>query len=251
MKLDGSSKISDDKVAFALHSYLWGKAENRLGVINPVTERIPHLGLSPATSGVNLRVGSKVKFQFMDLANVPGWPNGERVAVATYFLIRGEYEQLDQFLHDDKHAGRDILLLGHPGIGLWMFQVFEAITNYTASGKTVYLTYSLVKRLAEGRPTFFCAQETRRYLFQASGVYKVSGEAFGVSRASFIEDQSDNTLCLYDLNANQKEFINTRGWRVVVASSPKEERYKEWAKQANAVKFVMRTWPWREIYASR
>ena len=81
-------------------------------------------------------------------------------------MVRDDYDEALKAI-EGYHAGdtKSVIILGHPGIGITMGSVGQALTYiYTPHlGKTILLYYILAKRLFEEKPTIF--QYTAQYLF--------------------------------------------------------------------------------------
>jgi len=114
----------------------------------------------------------------------------------------------------------------------------------------VYLTYSLVTRLAAGKPTFFATSISRRYVFLESGAYVASGLNFEEWNKVTVDDVKDG-LILFDFNTDQGLETLPRGWKAVIASSSKPDEIHKWAKEKNATIFFMKTWSEEEILNCR
>ena len=115
-------------------------------------------------------------------------------------------------------------------------------------GKTVYLTYCLLKRLITGLPTIFSKTIPNRYIFLDSGVYWIPYASFDISRQPPFTDSVKNNLVLFDLNKEQPTTEPFADWIILASSSPRSERYKEWFKTQKVERWVMRPWSWEEIY---
>lgn len=112
------------------------------------------------------------------------------------------------------------------------------------AGKTLFLYYILAVRLAQRKPTAFQEIESGFVYFQSTGVtFHRSWEEF---------KPADGTWALSDSNQNVEPPCSafTREPRLVViqATSPKEDRYKEWIKQTGGDVYWMNPWTWPEMW---
>ena len=116
-------------------------------------------------------------------------------------------------------------------------------------GKTIYLTHCLLKRLTDGKPTFFVFNTTERYLFQDSGVYWAPLESFNLSRLGIIDFRHPDRRVLFDLNDQQDRVMFAQNWKILASTC--SSGFKEWGKQSDAQMYVMKTWEWEEIFLAR
>jgi hypothetical protein len=123
----------------------------------------------------------------------------------------------------------------------------------------VYLTYSLIMRLAAAKRTCLLRSPLNRYVFTEFGVDSVPLSALTVVQ-HLQKYACKDALTLYDLGADHPtvSLDLSYNWRTIVASSPKPSRYSSWIKQVRSQdddrgvdKFVMKSWSWEEIYLSR
>ena len=118
-------------------------------------------------------------------------------------------------------------------------------------GKTVYLTYCLMNRLVEKKPTLLAISPVDRFLFLESGVYRVQDYGLNLWDDPEIVGAGNGRLdglVLFDLNTYQGTSTIPRRWRVLVASSPKPLETYGWVKENLVKKYYMKTWSWEEIY---
>lgn len=146
------------------------------------------------------------------------------------------------------------LLLGQPGIGAYFIHDNLIFALTLAPGKSVYLTYCLLRRLVAGKSTIFSLSPTARYVFLDQGAYWVPDRSVFLLQEAL--DNDNDGLILYDINNAQGHAMDTRSlkfWDSIVALSPSEHRFKSWEKDnmATSWRFVMKTWSWSEVYLSR
>ncbi|KAF8316961.1 uncharacterized protein EI90DRAFT_217367 [Cantharellus anzutake] len=175
---------------------------------------------------------------------IPGVQWGISEVLDMRFYVRDEYYKLDGFVEEqrqsdvtERYRRRPILLIGQPGIG-----------------KTVYLTYCLVNRLAQGKPTVFSRSHSIRFAFLSSGVYLIPDNSFHLwddPELSVAEGRDLDGLVLFDLSSNEKVDTSFQRWRVLVASSPKPQEVRGWIEENDVNVFYMRTWSWQEVYVCR
>ncbi|THU81730.1 hypothetical protein K435DRAFT_469056 [Dendrothele bispora CBS 962.96] len=222
----------------AIHQFLWDdEGKNRLEtLITTTTERVP-----PLYAKTHERPKS-CKVKKYNLTGIPGYgaykqeriPENQPVET---FYYRDEYNEVDELEQASAHGSMafNILLLGHPGIG-----------------KTTYLTYCLVNRLARKQPTCLLMSPENRYLFVDEGVFHIPGDERAVDDL-VLRHRTLDSLVLYDLNEEHARVEPSlfRKWRAIVTSSPRPSRYQDWVKHRMPKKFVMKTWSWEEVYTAR
>ncbi|EDR00963.1 uncharacterized protein LACBIDRAFT_312765 [Laccaria bicolor S238N-H82] len=233
--LHASEGDRQDKIMCLLYDALWKKGEQAWTKISRIIkEHVPDSAVALGEAeGRDLDPPKEAQVTIVDLTSLLKWTmeDANLDVLTPIFLARGEYTELDNFLEsNDNH----VLLLGQPGIG-----------------KTIYLTYCLLRRLIAGLPTIFVKTSDIRYIFLDSGVYWIPCNSFNMSEDSPFTDRLDNTLVLFDLNEEQSTPERFYDWRVLVSSSPQSARYKEWVKHRGAEYWVMRTWSWEEISFAR
>ncbi|KAL5480221.1 SQS1_1 [Sanghuangporus weigelae] len=230
LRLNDSETNTEHRLRYLLYAGLWKKG-NLADLIVEGTYRVPSLELSISDEQTE---DTELVGRFLDLTKLEGWSAGLSSLVMPRFLIRKEYEELDSFLASDKSKAPRVLLIGQPGIG-----------------KTVYLTYCLLKRLSSGKRTIVSWSDTSRYLFQDNGAFWIPNKIIAAAGLKVTDDRDGDALILYDLNNNQPKPYEMRNWHIVVASSPKNSRWKEWEKETQAQTYIMKTWGWEEMYISR
>ena len=114
-------------------------------------------------------------------------------------------------------------------------------------GKTIYLTYSLVTRLAAGKATVFATSLEDRYVFLASGVYWAPHSSFRNWALAEVINCVRDGLVLFDHNSEQSFDTVPRRWKALVASAPNPKVTHRWAKEKYAATFFMKTWALDEI----
>ncbi|KAF8330174.1 uncharacterized protein EI90DRAFT_2973201, partial [Cantharellus anzutake] len=186
---------------------------------------------------------ANIQASFYDLMQIPNVSSVIKEVLDVSFYVRDEYRELDAFVEEQRQSDvarrsrrTPILLIGQPGIGL-----------------TVYLTYCLVNRLAEGKPTVLSKSRSMRFAFLSSGVYHIPSNSFDdwdnpeVSAAG----SGDYGLSLFDLSLGEGVNTLVSRWRTLVASSPEPRKVDKWVKENHVKKFYMKTWSWQEVYVSR
>ena len=88
-------------------------------------------------------------------------------------------------------------------------------------------------------------------MFQESGAFWIPYEIIAAAGGNITDDDDRDALILYDLNDDQPRPYQMRNWHIVVASSPKKSRWKDWEKVTQPQRFIMKTWGWEEMYMSR
>ncbi len=148
------------------------------------------------------------------------------------------------------------IIAGQPGTGerLTDFGISVALNKWIdVLGKTVGLSCILVWRLQEKKPTIYCDDDTRAYVFTSTGVKEVS--LLNRERIELL-DKSIHCCALVDVNPNllkvpsQFQPSLDRQGRVVVATSPNPDHVTAF-KQDHARTYYTPTWKWADIYCAR
>jgi hypothetical protein len=131
-----------------------------------------------------------------------------------------------------------IQILGQPGIG-----------------KTWFLSYVLVRRLLEGKPTIFQVADNFRgdngfadathYLIDADGVRRMD------KRPPFFElINPDIWVLAAQMPVGAPRRVREHRWLVVVTSEPREADFKDLVKDHSPQQYYLPTWDWGEIMAA-
>jgi hypothetical protein len=154
-------------------------------------------------------------------------------------LVAAQEERLEHLRVPERIPDRKkiTLILGQPGIG-----------------KTWFLTYVLVRRILEGKPTIFQVANPFRgagdltdethYLINGNGVRQMATPTL-----SELEDPDIWVL------ADQKpvgapRHARIHRWLVVVTSSPRESNYHYVVKEYSPRTFYLPPWDWKEVAAA-
>ena len=171
---------------------------------------------------------------------------------ANELLVREAYREMYDVLvvdHEDrmKHVEKEseiprfkkfTLILGQPGIG-----------------KTWFLSYALVRRLLEGKPTIFQAANgvtddnfdstaATHYLIDAIGVHPMP---YSPSDAVLQDPQIWVLADHHPVGAARQSDHN---WLVVVTSSPRKENNHYLIKEYSPRKYYLPAWDWQEVVAA-
>jgi hypothetical protein len=148
------------------------------------------------------------------------------------------------------------IIAGQPGTGerLTAFGISVVLNKWNdILGKTVGLSCILVWRLQEKKPTIYCNDDTRAYVFTSSGVQPVS---LRDGKRIEVLDKSIHSCALVDVNPDllkvPSQFqpsLDRRG-RVVVATSPNLDHVTAF-KQDHAMTYYTPTWKWADLYCAR
>ncbi|KAF8326120.1 uncharacterized protein EI90DRAFT_2999618 [Cantharellus anzutake] len=233
-----------------IRNYLWENEDHLRNVISCSPIQVPDLGVndefqkSEAEDIAMVDAMANNQAVFYNLMEIPALPQNTSKVLTLKFYVRAEYNTLDGFVEKQResdvagpHPRRPILLVGQPGIG-----------------KTVYLMYCLVNRLAQGKPTVLSKSYLRRFAFLPSGVYMIPGDSFDRwyhPEVHAAEGTDLHGLILCDFSMGEKVETLLRRWRILVASSPKPQEMYRWVKEYNVTKFYMKTWSWHEVYVCR
>ncbi|KIK56358.1 hypothetical protein GYMLUDRAFT_818017 [Collybiopsis luxurians FD-317 M1] len=130
------------------------------------------------------------------------------------------YQPLNEFVDQPKNR-RGTLIVGSPGIG-----------------KTTFLPYKFVQRLSRRLETLYYSGPTL-YFFNEHGAFEV------LSRQEYFFDDKrwDDIMALVDAEAGHNPpllmlWSGNSQVRLVFATYPQVERYKEWRKQRSIATFI-------------
>jgi hypothetical protein len=117
-------------------------------------------------------------------------------------------------------------------------------------GKSIFLYYLLLRLLSEATPVAFEVGD-HILVFQANGVsiHPIHAQFDCIPKGSWALSDS-NTQNKRPCNAFLRAAINQRTW-IIQATSPLEERWKDWEKEYGATWFVMEPFSIGEIAALR
>ncbi|KIM30455.1 hypothetical protein M408DRAFT_285817 [Serendipita vermifera MAFF 305830] len=126
-------------------------------------------------------------------------------------VVREEYETLRQALEDDSNHTRSIVVTGHPGIG-----------------KSTFLLYLLLHRLERKLPTAVQFGAYYYLIFDKRGarVNSLNDPDPRLGECWALTDSNNNVIQPCEPFQNLAE-------RVILASPPERERWREWIKQEN------------------
>jgi hypothetical protein len=121
------------------------------------------------------------------------------------------------------------------------------------TGKTVFLSYVLVRRLQQRLDTIYCDRTGFAHVFTGNGVRRVD-----LGTNSRIHDLDSNSNCCALVNLGDQMvhapahfYPITRRGRVVIATSPNPEHLVTFSKEHEASTYCMPTWSWEDLYCSR
>ncbi len=225
-----SPRDSRDGAMAVIHRFLWGREDNLGKIRTQGTFRIPAFeeSSSSETGEDGMEVDDvahtdghtphETEAVFYDLSKIPNVSELVSQVLEERFYVREEYIELDKVVEGEDQIGipkkkcRPILLTGQSGIGVCtsIQRPSNNVIKHAITGKTVYLTYCLVNRLAKQQPTFLVKSKNLRYLFLESGVYVDWDHKFdyeGSSAAGYFPDVIEAALApyqgltLFDLNS--------------------------------------------------
>ena len=229
-----------------LYELFWGKKESKI-----VEEIIHRIG------------GTDHTFEVLDLSKASihlfPFPPQDKI------LLRNEYKILYKAIEDcfssawdkDGRQTGGIVLLGHPGVGesnlVKSCDCVSFITSPKCTGKTVFLFYALIQRILNAQSTILRYEDGRYIGFDNRGC-----KAFGAhpqGDPDWVYD--DRTWVLADTQYKAAEnptgiptapLTSVTSFFVVFSTSPKRERYYDWAKINSCLYLYMKPWTWEEIH---
>ncbi|KAI0789521.1 hypothetical protein C8Q75DRAFT_765991 [Abortiporus biennis] len=151
--------------------------------------------------------------------------------------IRDEYK----FLYNKLEAVEavwmhGVLLSGQPGIG-----------------KSYFLAFALIKRMASKSVTMFSNVQGRTYLFHESGIFVTYTTDIDEEFESITKMQSQNSTRWWSLidpergNKSPPKQVRTSHSFIVYATSPIEQRYKEWRNSKSTPILFINLWSEEEL----
>ncbi len=168
-----------------------------------------------------------------------------------FYTKMSKWERLKSLQHST-------IITGQPGTGehLTPFGISVALNKwYDILGKTAGLSCVLVWRLQEKKPTVYCDNDSRAFVFTNTGLEQVS--LLGNSNKRIEElDKSIDCCALVDISPRlsgvplQFEPTIARQGRVVVATSPNPIHVTLF-KQNHAKTYYTPTWKWADLYCAR
>jgi len=230
-----------------LHRLLW-RQEKHLGVTvfcdfeHPSWDRDtnPH---------INGQMWTAAKLSLSDITGEDQLEDGYLPCEADELLVRKAYVEMYDILlnvQEDRlkyiqkseripNWKKFILILGQPGIG-----------------KTWFLSYVLVRRLLEGKPTVFqlakfdsaSKSNSTHCLLDENGVRQIDSASIDKLRNPDIWVLADQKP------VGAPRLAGGRNWLVVVTSSPRESNYHYLVKEYGPRTFYLPTWDWEEVVAA-
>jgi len=125
----------------------------------------------------------------------------------------------------------------------------QTISHTNFVGKTCFLSFVLVLRLLEQKPTVLYIGSEDSSGEHDSGYYYFSkdGVESDISKIAAMSEDS-NVWLLADGRPDM--FVSgplLPSWLVIQASSPKKTLWKKWATHRDACIWLFRPWKWEEI----
>ncbi|KIL69383.1 hypothetical protein M378DRAFT_21547 [Amanita muscaria Koide BX008] len=124
------------------------------------------------------------------------------------------------------------------------------VTGQPGVGKSVFLIYVLLRRLANGMTTVYCDRGAYVHIFDDTGVRRLT-----LSDGSRIPELDNNSECCALVNLGDKLklvpdvfYPQLRKGRVVVATSPSKEHWRSFSHEHLARVCCMPTWEWGPLY---
>jgi hypothetical protein len=247
----GTPSVHFTRLQF-LYEQLWAKKDNLHDIIFP-TFTFPLANTDADVDGnTNPQGTGKMRTaEKLSLSGI-GWGSQSRFLSRLpcredELLVRGAYKEMYDILvaHQEdrlKHIQvperipnrkNIILILGQPGIG-----------------KTCFLTYVLIRRLLEGKPTIFQVFDgdftnATHYLINGNGVHQMP-------RSPSVPEMDNPDIWVL---ADQKpvgapRLVGDHSWLVVVTSEPGEANHENLVKHFSPRMFYFPTWDWEEVVAA-
>lgn len=163
----------------------------------------------------------------------PSYPQRILIRQDYIYLLHCTEEALENLEYQEA-----VIIGGQPGIGLCIILAVHRHQLIFYSGKSMLLYYILLKRLNEGKPTYFQKDAAYLYRFDSQGVARIGEDISGALHTEFY-------WALVDSNAHVTKpapFIMDSDTHIIYATSPERERVK-WTKYiANETNLFMKPW---------
>ena len=173
-------------------------------------------------------------------------------------LVREDDQAWQSHQDEDRHSypTHGTVIKGQPGIGKFFIPIiYSVVVNNFAyhTGKTVFLSYLLIRRLQEKLVTVFCNQKGFAHVFSDAGVKKVL-----LKDGSRILELDENSHCCALVNISDRLesvpfqfYPDERRGRVAVATSPNPAHLANFSHEHSVSTYCMPTWSWSDLYCCR
>jgi len=185
------------------------------------------------------------------VVKLPNLPPGVWTLTSKSFLVRSEYYVAEQTaVKTSTRKNRQLFLVnGTPGIGMVSFSLLIADDNFRL-GKSVFLLWLLIRRLALELPTILHADDDYPILFHQGGVLKLTALTQPRLYDVLATEGSKRIWVLFDANTLIPQpvgiFRHNSPCFIVQACSPRSE-YHEWHKKLAPEVFYMNPWSFSEV----
>jgi len=226
-----------------LHGLLWGKEDSLRGTVfcdfqGPSGNHDTWTAVKLSLSGIPSAA------QLLDAGCLP--------CGADELLVRNAYREMYDILLDAQARRLQWIQKSNP---LSDRQKIIQILGQPSIGKTWFLSYVLVRRLLEGKPTIFQVADNFRgdngfadathYLIDADGVRRMD------KRPPFFElINPDIWVLAAQMPVGAPRRVREHRWLVVVTSEPREADFKDLVKDHSPQQYYLPTWDWGEIMAA-
>jgi hypothetical protein len=170
---------------------------------------------------------------------------------SSHFLVRSEYEEAEQAALVAIESNNDAFLVtGQSGIGPPSHSSPPPADPNHYSGKTVFLAWLLIRRLALKLPTALQINSNKAFLFYEGGTFTFQDlqSTDEYLQLQFSNPSSKIWVLVDSSNALSKPapaFCMAHRFFVVEAAS--REILLKWAKKVVFIQFCMKTWSFSEI----
>lgn len=169
---------------------------------------------------------------------------------AKKFLIRPEYKEAKEYVLSMSGSAPGVVIAGQPGIGLSLFCLASTGSQGLSSGKSVFLLYILLCRLAHKLPTVLHIRSSYALLFHEGGVKefkqlgtytynKLASEVGPLGRIWALVDSNDDLIKPSSLFKDGPFFV-------VLATPPRPIR-DDWPSGKAFRFFYMKMWAFSEV----
>jgi hypothetical protein len=237
-----------------LYEQLWAKKDNPPDRVFRDFE-FPLLNTDSDTDTNPQHRRKKGTAEMLSLGHISSGPelqtHGRLPCKANELLVRGAYREMYDILVAD-HEDRLKDFRAERSIADW--KKFRLILGQPGIGKTWFLSYVLVRRLLEGKPTIYQVAkhlgnpvdftEATHYLINGNGVHLMP------DTPSFSVSNNPDIWVLADQRPVGAARTGDHSWLVIVSSSPRKDNIHRLIKEFSAQKYYLPAWDWEEVVAA-
>jgi hypothetical protein len=234
-------------IMLKLYQSLWGEGTKADGlrVIFKGQCEVPHLGLEDHTVGEDVGMeldSSRYSFEYIQLPDGVAFPTvgNPQQSPRTNLLIRPCYEEILKRLFG---FGNSAAVLGGPGIGECIEPNSHIFQLTRGTGKTLLLSYILVKKLLAAEPVSYQSTPRIFFCFNADGAFAY------IDDKNPPIDRSRWHLVDSSYHLTMPEIYYGFG-HIIQATSPRNLICNDWVQDLSGREFWMEPFSWQEMYVT-